>query len=333
MKLNTNELYEASLKPRHGLVWRTLCALWIVGGLTALTAISWAEPWSGQLFERLLAAGVSPWLVDYVLTPGVMALRAVMMVEVVGYAYHRFFQHVGFFTRRSHIFRRNQRFHWIHHMIIYPIGRLYRRAVEYVAAEDGVGLSWVIPGVIAALLFVATHGLNIGSLAFVLAVMLYAKYVIDRTHSRFHEVNHPWVDSPYFQWLEQIHLLHHWDQRKNFTIVHPLMDMLFGTYLSPRTHEAELRVALEDKELTVSDLINWRYLLIEASPAEYAAFISAARQHPRSVKKIGMLIEVLKTRMTSHPVDTEAKDLHAKALDLIDAIERSKREARTKPGK
>jgi len=326
MKLTTNELYEASLKPRLGLAWRILYALWIVGGLCGLTWIAWAEPWSGQLFGKLLSAGVSPRLIDYALIPAVMILRAIMVVEVVGYAYHRFFQHVGWLTRRAQVFRRNQKFHWIHHMIIYPIGRLYRRAVDYVASEDGVGLSWVIPGIIVTALFLLSHGLNLGTLVFIITVFSYAKFIIDKTHSRFHEVDHPWANSAYFQWLEKIHLLHHWDQRKNFTIVHPLMDMLFGTYLSPRTHEAELRTAIEDEELTVSDLINWRYLLVEATPAEYAAFISAARQHPRSVKKIGMLDEVLQARIASHPDDAQAKDLHQKSLDLIDAIAKSRRE-------
>src|SRR5262249_39788164 len=154
-----------------------------------------------------------------------------------------------------------------------------------------------IPAILMTSLFLLTHGLHTSTFVFVLAVFGYAKFIIDKTHSRFHEVNHPWVDSPYFHWLEDIHLLHPWDQRKNLTIVHPLMDMLFGTYLAPRTHQAELAAAKADEELTVSDLINWRYLLIEASPAEYAAFVSAARQHPRSVKKIGLLDSVLQARM------------------------------------
>jgi sterol desaturase/sphingolipid hydroxylase (fatty acid hydroxylase superfamily) len=327
MKLTTNELYEASLEPQHGVLRRLLTKLWIAFGLVALTAIAWAEPWSGQLFARLLSAGVSHSVIDYALVPAVMVLRAVLMVEVIGYTYHRYFQHVGWFTRRAHVFRRNQKYHWIHHMIIYPIGRLYRRAVEYVAAEDGIGLSWVIPGLIVTGLFVLTHGLNLATIVFFIAFASYAKFIIDKSHSRFHEIDHPWAKSRYFQWLEEIHLLHHWDQRTNYTIVHPLMDMLFGTYRSPKKHQAELRAAMEDEELTVSDLINWRYLLIEATPAEYAAFVCAARQHPRSVRKVNMLAGVMKDRMTSHPEDARAADLHQKSLDLLAAIERSRRGA------
>ncbi len=324
MNTQTNALYEASLKPRQGLARRILYTAWLVVGLSSLIAFAWAEPWSGLLFAKLLAAGVPGWLVSFVLSPLVMALRAVLLVESVGYTYHRFFQHVGFFTRRAQVFRRNQKFHWIHHMIIYPIGRFYRRAVDYVSSEDGLGLSWAIPAIMVTALFLLTHGVSFATVFFVLAVFGYAKFIIDETHSRFHEVDHPWVNSSYFQWLEKIHLLHHWDQRTNFTIVHPLMDMLFGTYLSPRTHEAELRVALADEELTVSDLINWRYLLTEATPAEYAAFISAAQRHPRSLKKIGMLTGIFAERMASHPADLQAADLHQKGLDLIARVEADK---------
>lgn len=326
MKPNNNELYEASLKDSRGFLWRALYGIWLVVGLTALFAIAWSEPWSDRLFAKMIAAGVSSRWIDFALAPLIMSMRAILLVEAVGYIYHRFFQHVGWFTRRAQVFRRNQRYHWIHHMIIYPIGRFYRMAREYVAAEGGVGLSWVIPGLLVAAMFIITHGFNLGSLVFVVVVASYAKYIIDRTHSRFHEVNHPWTQSAYFQWLEKIHLLHHWDQRTNFTIVHPLMDMLFGTYLSPATHEAQLSTAVQDEELTVSDMINWRYLLVEATPAEYGAFVSAARQHPRSVRKIGKLMVVLQERIAAFPDDAQAKDLLQKAKDLLAAIENSRRE-------
>src|SRR5207249_4091966 len=114
------------------------------------------------------------------------------------------------------------------------------------------GLSWVLPGIIVSAVFAFSHGFNYLTVLFIIGVGLYAKFVVDLTHSRFHEAKHPWVGKPYFQWLEEIHLLHHWDQRFNFTIVHPAMDYLFGTYLSPSAYQNELKVALEDRELTVS---------------------------------------------------------------------------------
>jgi hypothetical protein len=312
------EIYEAALRPKASLAKRAAEVAWLVSGLGFLLWFAWSEPFSGGLFAKLLAQGARPWLVDYVGVTVVMLLRAVLLVETFGYIYHRFFQHVGFFTRRAQVFRRNQRFHWIHHMIIYPIGRMYRRAMDYVPSEEGIAWSWVAPSLIMTSLWVWSHGVNVGTFAFMAGVAIYAKGIVDLTHERFHLVEHPWTESRYFHWLEEIHLLHHWDQRTNFTICYPAMDVLFGTYLSPRAHREELRVSLEDKELTVSDLINWRYLFVEASPSEYAAFISAARQHSRSLRKIGLLLPCLGERMKARPDDQEAKDLYRKAVALLE---------------
>jgi len=284
---------------------RRLFDLWTAAGLFALIAFAWAEPFSA----RLLPAWTRPL---------VMALRGVLLVESFGYAYHRFFQHVGWLTRRSGTIRRNQMYHWLHHMVIYPIGRFYKRDTGYVASETGLALSWVVPGWIAIGITVWLHGWTVASLAFALGVGLYAKFIVDVTHARFHLAKHPWASSEYFHRLEDIHLLHHWDQAKNFTIVHPLMDMLFGTYLSPAAHRAEIAAVVSDDALTVSDCTNWRYLLKEASPAEYAAFISQAQRHPRSIRKIELLLAALDRRLAKFPADVAALDLHARAAALLE---------------
>lgn len=316
MEISTNATYEAALKPHRSLMWRIIMSFWLVIGCGGLIAFAWAEPWSVRLADYLVSVGTPTALINFVLLPLVTIAKAVLLVESVGYVYHRFFQHVGWLTRRAQVIRRNQRFHWIHHMVIYPIGRFYKRTHEYISSEKGVGLSWVLPGIFVSAIYALTHGLNIWTAIFILGVGLYAKFVVDLTHSRFHEEKHPWISSNYFHWLEDIHLLHHWDQRYNFTIVHPAMDFLFGSYLSPRAHQAQLKAALEDKEFTVSDVINWRYLLIEATPAERAVFVSTAERHARTRKKIALLLEVLSTRIATHPDDAEAKLLHARALEV-----------------
>lgn len=302
---DANALYEAALRPatplREGLKV-FLTAL----GLCGLTWLAWAEPFSaGLAWPARLAVTV---------------LRGVLFVEAFGYAYHRWFQHLGWWTRRARVFRRNQRYHWIHHMILYPIGRFYRRDVPYVSSEGGLGLSWAGPAVGAIALAVATMGPRWETLVFVTAMASYAYFVVDDVHSRFHLERHSYQGFQYFRWLEDIHVLHHWDQRYNFTIVHPAMDWLFGTYLAPRTHRRELDVALRDEELTVSDLINWRYLLLEANPVEYAAFISEARRHPRSLRKIGRLLEVLQQRLSLRPADPEARLLRHRAAELVNQV-------------
>jgi len=321
--MNNNDIYEAALKPPKSLLFRVLYSAWLVAGLFGLITIAWAEPWSASLFHLLLAKGVSQTVINFVAMPLVMTLRAVLLVESFGYLYHRFFQHVGFFTRTLLVFRKNQRYHWMHHMWIYPIGRFYKRAVDYVKSEKGLSLSWLLPALLASGLFALSNGLNASSAVFILALGLYAKYVIDLTHCRFHMVNHPWANSAYFHWLEDIHVLHHWDQRTNFTIVHPLMDMLFGTYLSPKKHREQLAIALADNDLTASDLINWKYVLLEATPAERAAFVTNAYKHQRSIRKIDRLLKLLQERTVSHPDDAQARDLYNKAAALLTELGQS----------
>jgi hypothetical protein len=318
-------MYEAALKPSRTTFGTILYWTWVVVGLTTLISLAWAEPFSNWLFAALIAKGVAPLLIKFVGIPVVMLLRACLAVESVGYVYHRFFQHVGFMTRQSQLFRRNQKFHWIHHMIIYPIGRVYKRRVAYVPSEHGVSLSWVVPGILVAGSFLATQLLVLGgtlyaSLIFIFGLWAWAKLIVDTTHSRFHEQTHPWMNSNYFHWLEDIHVLHHWDQRTNYTIWIPWMDQLFGTFLDPKKHGEELKIALEDHELTVSDVINWRYLLIEATPAERAAFVSNAKQYPRSCRKVEMLLALLDHRIAAHPEDREAQAIKTNAIDMLRSI-------------
>lgn len=298
------DLWKALLtRPEHTLR-RRLLEVWTAVGIAGLIAFAWAEPFSAKFLPA--------WT-----QPVVMFLRGVLLVESFGYAYHRFFQHVGWLTRRSQTVRRNQMFHWLHHMVIYPMGKTYKRDTGYVSSETGLATSWTVPGMIVAGLVVWTHGVHWSTLAFIAGVAWYAKEIVDRTHSRFHLVNHPWKDSAYFQYLGDVHLLHHWDQAMNFTIIHPLMDILFGTYIAPKDHRAELAAVVAEDGLTFSDATNWRYMLKEASPAEYAAFISQAKRHPRSIRKIELLIACLERRLEAAPADVDALDLHVRAKDLL----------------
>ena len=318
MSTNLDVSLWAALLRRPDASWRRrVLDVWTAVGIAGLIVFAWAEPLSGRLFVRLLSAGAPPSLIRWGLRPLVMALRGVLVVEAFGYGYHRFFQHVGWLTRRSGTVRRNQMFHWLHHMVIYPIGRFYKRDTGYVASETGLALSWVVPGWIAAALAVWTHGWTLATLSFIVGIGAYAKFIVDHTHARFHLAKHPWMHSKYFHWLEDIHHLHHWDQANNFTIVHPLMDRLFGTYLAPETHRAEIAAVASDDALTVSDATNWRYLLKEATPAEHAAFISQAQRHPRSIRKIELLIAALDRRLAVKPAEAEALDLHARAQGLL----------------
>lgn len=300
-----NGLYETALRPVNP-VYKFAKWLYTVVGLCAFIWLSYNEPWSASLPRPLRLL--------------VLAFRGVLFVEAFGYAYHRFFQHLGFLTRRAFVFRRNQRFHWMHHMILYPIGRHYRRPGEYVSSEGGLGISWLAPAVLVVGFAFYKMGLTPESFVFVGGMISYAYFFVDDIHARFHLEKHSYQGNRYYKWLEDIHILHHWDQSQNFTICHPFMDWFFGTYLAPRKNRKELAVATADNELTISDLVNWRYLLLEASPAEYAAFISEAKRHPRSIRKIGHLLEVLRSRLEVHPSDVQALILRRRAVELLELV-------------
>jgi hypothetical protein len=302
-------LYDAALRRAVPSLTRALKAAWAAVGLSALIYAAWSDAVWPAFTTQSKAA------------PLFYFLRGVLLVESFGYVYHRWFQHLGFWTRRAMMFRRNQRFHWMHHMILYPIGRFYQRDVPYISSEGGLGISWLAPGILGGLLALYLFGPTLKFVAFAGGIAAYAILVVDDIHSRFHLAKHSYQGTRYFKWLEDIHLLHHWDQRMNFTIVHPAMDWLFGTYLAPRRHREEIKAAIEDLELTVSDLTNWRYLLLEATPTQYAAFISEARRHPRSLRKIGHLMEVLQHVEAARPDDAGARDLRRRAADLLNFIQ------------
>jgi sterol desaturase/sphingolipid hydroxylase (fatty acid hydroxylase superfamily) len=319
----SNALYESVLKPQTSRLGKVILGTWTVAGLIALIFISWMAPYSRQFYGWLVSRGtVQPWFITYVLNPVVMFICGCLIVETIGYAYHRYMQHVTFFARSGQMIRRNNRFHWIHHMIVYPFGKTFKRDSDYVSPGDGSYSTWTVPATIVCTLFLLTHHpLTLayipGNVAFLLGITFQSLYLIELSHHRFHQVHHPWEHSKIFKKVEEIHTLHHYDQRTNFGIAVPFMDFLFGTYMSPAKHQAEINALMNDEELSCSDLTNWNYLLSEATPAERAAFICAAERHPRSVKKIRKVVQVMRDRLTLHPEDDQAKDLEQKALDLL----------------
>jgi hypothetical protein len=210
-------------------------------------------------------------------------------------------------------------------MIIYPYGGEYKRARAYVPSEEGaIGLSWMIPVVVLPLAVLLVVGFTLGALCMILGGVLHAVLLLGVLHPRFHVANHPWLKSWYFRLLDDIHLLHHWDQRFNYTIVFPGMDILFGTYLAPRKHRAEIAQCLGSSGLTVSDAQNWFYLLEEARPEVYAVMISAARTHRPSRRILTGLTRMLEIRVESHPEDARADQLLRRAREFAVQMDKDK---------
>lgn len=237
------------------------------------------EPFSKLL---LLELGKGSMFIYWVVFVLLYFLKGALFLEVLGYLLHRFTEHPSFITRISHHYRQNQQYHWIHHMVMYPFGNGYyeKRSENYIdVVREGLPLYFLLPLSVSALLVFLVMGFTLESAIFIFAALFQTK-LNDLTHSRFHFLKHPWVSSRYFQWLADIHLLHHWDQEKNFTIMNPLLDMIFGTYLSPKEKLKDVKKYLADNDLNASELISWNYLLTEARPAKRAVFVAGVRKHP-----------------------------------------------------
>lgn len=334
-----NKLFEGAFPAPKPLYHRVLKMAWTVLGLGGLLAWVWFDPVSKILLGLIGGTHITTSIAATAGFMGMLALRGVIFVEVFGYIYHRFFQHLGFWTRRGYPIRISQNYHWKHHMILYPIGPSYIHESPYKGTEPGLGLSWLIPsigaGVVSAVIMVAAMGLNIwsviGAVVFVLCAGAYGAFVVSVTHARTHEKKHDLWYWAYFNWISDIHALHHWDQGYNYTIIHPAMDILFGTYLNPKRHLVELDLIKRmlatyegEKGVIISDLINWRYLLLEATPVQYALFISNARAHSKSLRKMDALMGVLRKRLTSYPKDALASVLYQRGLALLAEIDNEK---------
>lgn len=142
-----------------------------------------------------------------------------VVVEVVGYFWHRFAEHEGWLgdTIRYR--------HWVHHEQDYPTTNL--RPAEAEKYQSAGSWSWYVVGsVTIGTLFLTLSlwqavPLTIGGAAYALAVM-------NAFHTSFHIKDH-WLNR--FKWFPRLVLLHdiHHYGPCNYGIAFFIMDWLFGT--------------------------------------------------------------------------------------------------------
>ena len=291
--MSTTSIYKKFLSQRHIQSYKFLNVSWAVFGTIGLYFLVIFEPWSSGLFSFLIEGGVSSNVVLFVAMPLVMLIKALVLVESIGYFYHRFAEHLGFLTRLSNQVRKNQTNHWKHHMIDYPIGPRYIRNEKYQGSQEGIAWEWAFPGFLTLGLLIIFWGVNLTSIVFFLFVVLYS-LMFAKTHARFHEKKNPWADSKYFKWLEDIHVVHHWDQATNYSITNPLFDIIFGTYVSPKKHPEFLKEAKQKHDFYPSDLINWHYMVHFAWPKTHSLQVSNLKKNKALKLKFHLILKVLK---------------------------------------
>lgn len=150
-----------------------------------------------------------------------------VIVEVVGYFWHRFAEHDGVFgqlLRERHI---------IHHESLYPLERLLSpRNTPYLDAQSWTW--YAVAGVVSVVLFFLVP-LPFFLTAFASGVV-YGR-LIAYAHSAYHIAGHPLQRFGWFRRLNKLHFLHHYE-RANYGILFFAMDRLFGTYRTTRSHSA-----------------------------------------------------------------------------------------------
>lgn len=274
-----NEAFEQIKTSKHSLIENVATIL----GLFTIMLVAVLVPVPEGLLLGLFGKNIAIYWMSKILF---LTIKAFFLVEAMSYLFHRYFEHLGVLTRLSAYIRQNQQYHWTHHMIIYPLNKQYKKGDSYIPVKrEGLPLYWMLPAAIVLGLSVLTMGFSLETVIFSSvagALML----VVDLTHDRFHFNGHPWEKNKYFQYLADIHMLHHFDQETNFSIISPTMDILFGTYLSPTGRMEKIYEYLNNSGLNTSDFINWYYLLTEATPLEYAAFVSALEKFPGLVRKL-----------------------------------------------
>lgn len=289
---------------RHGV---TIASIFIILFIAVYTHFP-----SGWVQSKLGTGGSF-----YVLLSVYLAIKSFFVVEAGGYFVHRYFEHVGFMSRHSTFFREGQKFHWAHHMIIYPLNKQYIKGHKYIDSQiEGIHWHWVLPTVLILVVIFFTTGWTLESLIFITMTAGYVKFN-ELVHARFHIYGHSWSHYRYFQWLADIHLLHHFDQETNFAITNPLMDILFGTYLAPQGDFLKIKNFLKNNDLNSADFINWHYLLTEASPVEYAQSIVDTKKYPGILKKAEQMKNLLEQFKPTDFYYTESAVLLAKLNDFL----------------
>lgn len=146
---------------------------------------------------------------------------AIVLVEIEGYFWHRFIQHMGLL---GDIFRRR---HYRHHEKDYPETSLRPGDLkEYKSAGQW---DWYFVAAATIIIIFKIFPLR-DAIPLTLGALIYAKYAVDYFHQVFHLPNHWLHKYQLFQNLMIYHDNHHY-QRCNYGIILFFMDKLCGTFV------------------------------------------------------------------------------------------------------
>lgn len=143
---------------------------------------------------------------------------SVVVVETIGYFWHRFVEHQGWFGDG----------HWVHHEEDYPIEAL--RPETRPQYKSAGSWSWyLVAGVTLASIFILLPLHD--AIPIAIGGILYAWFVVNYFHEVFH-LPHHWLHClDWFRELITAHDIHHCRPYNcNYGIVFFWMDRIFGTF-------------------------------------------------------------------------------------------------------
>ena len=173
------------------------------------------------------------WLIDIVRALLIFGVGSILLVEIVGYFWHRFAEHNGFF---GNLIRYK---HWVHHEVDYPVGDL--RPIHREKYKDSGSWSWyALAGIVLVVDLLVLPWRDAIPLA--IGSAIYGQLVVNYFHSVFHLKRHFLHRFAWFRHLIKLHDIHHWTPG-NYGIVFFFMDRIFGTLKEefPRTQEDVFR--------------------------------------------------------------------------------------------
>ena len=141
-----------------------------------------------------------------------------LVVEVVGYAWHRYVEHKCTLGKVLAIR------HYKHHEVFYPREKL-RSHDAYVDAKSW---TWYTVGIVTSLILLLTLPLS-NALCVLLGAWAYAWGLTLHMHSAFHVRKHCLWRFRWFRRIARLHDIHHHDNC-NYGICLFFMDRIFGTY-------------------------------------------------------------------------------------------------------
>lgn len=169
-------------------------------------------------------------------------LGGTQLAEFSGYFWHRWVCHLGLLKWLPHDFLRRR--HYSHHMEKYPPEKSLQSSSYLNSCEIAFKVLGVIMTIILITIFLSGWINIINLVVLYLGMYIYAKYIMGPIHELYHltddqvkkyKIFQYYLTWKIFCWLRRFHDKHHL-RNCNYSILNPLPDIIFGTYISPNAN-------------------------------------------------------------------------------------------------